>query len=133
MSEIDPPIVSYSPVLVVDADVTAAAELVRQLQMRGCCADVAISCTAAKAATHAKHYRSLILVADTRRAADLVCLASLRSRLPATWIIVIGVDAEQDAQNSTVRHCADALLARPFSLDELIFRLAAFSHRPRPP
>jgi DNA-binding response OmpR family regulator len=133
VNEIDPVFVRYSPVLVVDADVAAASDLVRQLQMRGCCADVAISCTAAKAAAHAKHYRSLILVVETGRAADLACLASLRSRLPSTWIIVIGSDAEQDSQSSTIRHCADALLARPFSLDELIFRLTAFAHRPRPP
>jgi DNA-binding response OmpR family regulator len=132
VSDIEPPVVRYSPVLVVDTDVTTAAHLVQQLQIRGCSADVAISCTAARAAAHAKHYRSLILIADMSRAADLACLATLRSRLPATWIIVIGKDAEQDAQNSTVRHCADALLTRPFSLDDLTFRLAAFSHRPRP-
>jgi DNA-binding response OmpR family regulator len=132
VSDIDAPVMRYSPILIVNADAAAAADLVRQLAMRGCSADVAITCTAAKAAAHGKHYRSLVLVADPSRAADLACLSSLRSRLPAIWIIVIGMNAAQDAQNATLRHCADAMLTRPFSLDDLIFRLSAFSHRPRP-
>lgn len=132
MSDTRPSVVRLSPILVVNADVDAAADLARQLQIRGCPADVAISCTAAKAATHAKHYGSLILVADLSRASDLACLASLRSRLPATWIIVIGAGVAEDWQNATVRHCADALLMQPFSLDDLMLRLAAFAHRPRP-
>jgi len=133
VNDIDPELVRYSPVLVVDADVAAATDLVRRLQSRGFAADVAISATAAKAAAHAKHYRSLILALDPESASDLACLASLRSKLPSTWIIVIGADAHQDSLSPTLRHCADALLARHFSLDELIFRLAAFAHRPRPP
>lgn len=133
MSDIDATVMRYSPVLVVDEDVAAAAELVRQLQARGCPADVAISCAAARAAAHARHYRSVILVVDPARASDLACLASLRSKLSSTWIIVICTDAASGTESSTIRHCADALLTRPFSLDELMFRLAAFSHRPRPP
>jgi DNA-binding response OmpR family regulator len=133
MSDIDARVVTYSPILVVDADAAGAADLSRKLNSLGWSADIAISCTAAKAAAHARHYRSLVLVADPDRASDLGCLASLRSRLPSTWIIVIVVNSEQDGQNATLRHCADALLTKPFSMDDLVFRLSAFSHRPRPP
>jgi DNA-binding response OmpR family regulator len=133
MSDIDERIVKYSPILVVDAEAAEAADLSRQLNMSGWSADVAISCRAAKAAAQARHYRSLVLVADPNQPSDLACLASLRSRLPSTWIIVIGVNAAEDGQNATLRHCADALLTKPFSMDDLIFRLSAFSHRPRPP
>jgi DNA-binding response OmpR family regulator len=133
MSDIKASVARYSPVLVLDADAAAAADLVRQLGERGCPADVAISYAAARAAAHSRHYRSMVFVADLNRGIDLACLDGLRRTLPSTWIIVIGADAALDPKNAIVRRCADALLVRPVSMDDLMFRVSAFSHRPRPP
>jgi DNA-binding response OmpR family regulator len=133
VSDINTTVAGYSPTLVVDANAPAAANLARRLTNRGFPADVAITCLAAKAAAHTRHYRSLVYTADLSCGTDLMCLASLRNKLPRTWIIVIGTNSPQDAQNATLRHCADALLGTPLSIEDLIFRLAAFSHRSRPP
>jgi two-component system, OmpR family, response regulator len=133
VSDTNTSVVTYSPTLVVDANATAAANLARQLSNRGFAADVAITCLAAKAAAHARHYRALVFAADLSLGTDLMCLASLRNKLPRTWIIVISANEPHDAQCAILRHCADAVLSRPLSIEDLVFRLEAFSHRSRPP
>jgi hypothetical protein len=75
----------------------------------------------------------VIVVGNPHRAPDLDCLASLRSALPATWIIVIDTHAMPGEGGTTASYYADAVIAKSFSLDDLLRRLAAFSHRPRPP
>ena len=133
MSDTNTSVVSFAPTLIVDANAVAAATLARQLSLCGYSADVAITCVAAKAAAHARHYRSLVFAADLSLGTDLMCLASLRNKLPRIWIVVISASARWDARNATLRHCADAVLTRPVSIEDLSFRLQAFSHRSRPP
>jgi PleD family two-component response regulator len=123
---------TYQPTLVVDSNTTAAGQLAEQLSHCGFQADIATSPPAAHAAARAKHFGAFVVVIDLSVATDLECLRGLRARAPGTWIIVISSRPHHDAQQ-VVFHCgADALLIAPFSVEELTFRLSAFSHRSRP-
>jgi two-component system OmpR family response regulator len=111
---------------------TAASQLAEQVRHCGFQADVATSPHAACAAARAKHYGAFVIVVDLSLVTDLECLRDLRTLSPATWIIVISSRPHREAQQ-VVFHCgADALLVAPFSVEELTFRLSAFSHRSRP-
>jgi two-component system, OmpR family, response regulator len=133
MSNLRTPDSAYSPTLIVDADAAAAAALARELGDRGLPADTAAHCAAAQAAARARYYGSVVFVADLNSAADVACLKTLRRRLPQTWIVLISPRAPNAARAAALRHSVDALLVAPFSLADLIFRLSAFSVRPRPP
>jgi DNA-binding response OmpR family regulator len=128
----NPPVVSYLPTLVLDANAATASLLAAQLSHHGFRADIATSCSAAHAALRRQHYASVVAVADLSRSTDLQCLAELRTRSPRTWIIVIGSDPPHDAERLIWRHGADALLLAPFSVEHVISRLRAFSLRSRP-
>jgi DNA-binding response OmpR family regulator len=132
MTSLNPHSAGHQPTLVIDSNSTAGSQLVEQLSHCGFQADVATSPHAAHAAARAKHFGAFVVVVDLSVAADLECLRGLRARAPGTWIIVVSSRPHRDAQQ-VVFHCgADALLA-PFSVEELTFRLSAFSHRSRPP
>jgi DNA-binding response OmpR family regulator len=133
MTSLNPHSAGHQPTLVIDSNSTAGSQLVEQLSHCGFQADVATSPHAAHAAARAKHFGAFVVVIDLSVATDLECLRGLRARAPGTWIIVISSRPHHDAQQ-VVFHCgADALLIAPFSVEELTFRLSAFSHRSRPP
>jgi DNA-binding response OmpR family regulator len=123
----------YLPTLVVDSNGTAANQLAEQLSHSGFHADVATGCTAAQVLARARHYGALVVVADLSLGADLECLHSLRRRSPSAWLIVICSRPHPDAQQAILQVEADSLLIAPFAVEELAFRLAAFSQRSRSP
>jgi DNA-binding response OmpR family regulator len=132
MTSLNPHSAGHQPTLVIDSNSTAGSQLVEQLSHCGFQADVATSPHAAHAAARAKHFGAFVVVIDLSVATDLECLRGLRARAPGTWILVISSRPHHDAQQ-VVFHCgADALLIAPFSVEELTFRLSAFSHRSRP-
>jgi DNA-binding response OmpR family regulator len=127
------PSFGYLPTLVVDANSTTAKKLVDRLNRSGFPTDVAISCTAALAASRRRNYGAIVFVGDLSRAADLECVDDLRKRSSRTWIIVISSTTPADAQKPALRYTVDALLTSPFSMPDLLSRLFAFSLRSRPP
>ena len=133
MSYISTPVMNYLPTLLVDANGPAATQLADQLRHSGFSVDIAITCPAAHAAARARHYGSLVFVADLNQPMDPECLAGLRKRSPRTWIIVISSTVTSEGQERALRYEADGLLIAPFSTQELISRLLAFSQRSRPP
>ena len=133
MSYSNTPTLSYLPMLVIDRNGAAATQLADRLRHSGFVADIAISCRAAQAAAHARYYGSMIFVGDLTLPADQACLGELRKASTRTWIIVISSTVPPEAQKGIVRGDADALLIAPFSMQDLISRLSAFSRRSRPP
>ena len=77
-------------------------------------------------------YGTLVVIADLSRADDLHCLSTLRRQSSRVWIITISVRPHPDREHVIFQHGADSLLTIPFSIEELSFRLWAFSHRSRP-
>jgi DNA-binding response OmpR family regulator len=133
MSYTNTPTLSYLPTLVIDTNAAAAEQLANQLSHSGFTADIAIDCRAAQTAARRRYYGAMIFVADLSRPSDVKCLAELRKGSSRTWIIVISSTAPSEAQKALVRHEADALLIAPFTTEDLISRLFAFSLRSRPP
>ena len=133
MNVVDPFAAGYLPILVVDSNGPAAQQLADRLQRSGFHTDVAISCTAAHIAARAKHYGSIVVVADLSRAIDRNCLAALRKKMPNTWIIAISATVQPQETHKLFRRGIDSLLGAPFPMEELISRLSAFSRRSRPP
>lgn len=122
----------YPPALIVDADSAAASQLAEQLRRAGFVTDVATSCWDAHVAILARFYGSLVCVVNPDKPSDLECISTLRRRSPRTWIILVTPSAGMDT-HSLRAHCgADAFLTTPFSMEELLRRLAAFSQRLRP-
>lgn len=132
MSDVDPFMTGYLPILVVDANGAAAQQLADQLRHSGFQSDVATDFPAAHAAVRTRHYGSLVVVADPNRAADLEGLAVLRSKAPGAWLIAIGSTAYPLAKQALFRCGIDSLLVAPFSMEDLISRLSAFARRSRP-
>jgi DNA-binding response OmpR family regulator len=132
MTPLHPPLSGYSPTLVVDANSDAANQLAEQLNHSGFHADVASSWQAAQAAARARRYDALVTVADLNQAADLECLKRLRKCAPSTWIIVVSSTPHSNAHQVVLQCGADSLLIAPFSVEELTYRLSAFSLRSRP-
>lgn len=132
MHTLDTAVLSYLPTLVVDANIKHAQRLADRLSQEGFPADFAIDCAAAEAATRTRRYGSIVLVSTLDEHGTLDCVGSLRQRSPGTWIIVINDIAAPDAQQRVLRHGADALLNSPYSIEDLLARLLAFSIRSRP-
>ncbi len=124
--------VNYPATLIVDADSAAATQLAEQLRHAGFVTDIATSCWAADAAILARFYGSLVCIADPNRPSDLECVCTLRRRSPRTWIVLVTSGARMDTRGVRADCGADAFLTTPFSMQDLLHRLAAFSQRPRP-
>jgi DNA-binding response OmpR family regulator len=134
MTPVHPPLFSnYSTTLVVDFNGPAANELADQLRHAGFHADVAVSAQAAHAAARTGHYDALVMIADLNRADDTDCLRDLRKTARRSWIIVVSSRPCADPHQISLRCGADSLLIAPFSMEDLTFRLSAFSQRARPP
>jgi two-component system response regulator QseB len=124
---------TYSPTLVVDFNRDAATQLAEQLSHFGFPVDIAGSSQNALASACSKRYHSVVMVADLTQETDLECLTGLRKRAGSAWIIVVSARPCTHAEQIIRRRGADSLLIAPFTLEELTFRLSAFSHRSRPP
>ena len=124
---------SYSPTLVVDFNSDAAKQLAGQLSHFGFRTDVVSSSQTAHAIARAKRYDSVVMVANLVQDLDLQCLIGLRKWARGAWIIVVSSTPCVHAETITRRCGADSLLIAPFTVEELTYRLSAFSHRSRPP
>ena len=122
----------HLPTLVVSADSAVGTRLAEQLHHAGFPADTAASCWAAGASMSARFYGSLVCLVDPSIASDMECVSTLRQRSRRSWIILISSRAPTDARALMADCGADTLLTTPFSLDELVSRLAAFARRSRP-
>ena len=116
--------------LVVDSNVVSANELTENLRDSGFEFDIATSGAEARNSMRTRRYGT-VLVATDLNVTD--CLAGLRRMAPRTWISVIISKPHRDARRVAFQHGADSLLAAPFAIEELTFRLSAFAHRSRPP
>ena len=123
---------SYVPILVLDLDGASASELADTLRQRSFNAAFVTNCREALTAISANDYGTLVVIADLSRVDDLRCLAALRKQAPRAWIITISARPHSEAQHVIFQHGADSLLTVPFSIDDLTFRLWAFSQRSRP-
>lgn len=122
----------HPPTLVVCADSAMATLLGKQLHHAGFPAETATSCWAAHAAVLARFYGSLVCFVDPILPSDVECISTLRQRSRRSWIILISSNVPTDAHGFTADCGADALLTAPFSVEELVRRLAAFALRSRP-
>lgn len=125
--------VNFLPTLIIDAHGAAAKQLAQQLTHSGFTADSVVTCTDALAAVLAHHYRSMIFLGDLRDPEDAQCVVMLRKRAPRTWIIMISSSELHDARELHLRYGVDAQVVTPFSVEDLVSRLMAFSRHSRPP
>jgi len=132
VSHSNTPGVGFAPTLVIDANSAAAEQLANQLKHSGFTADTAVSCSAALTAVRARHYGSMIFVGDLSQP-NFECIAGLRKQVPRTWIIMICSPELPDTRELFLRYGVDALIVTPFSMEDLVSRLTAFSQRSRPP
>ncbi len=128
----DVPGANFVPMLVIDANLSAAEQLAKQLEHFGFAVDPVDTCRSALTAVRARHYGSLIFVGDLSQPDYLDCIASVRRQVPRTWIITISSTAMSDARELFLRYSVDALIVTPFSMEDLVSRLLAFSRRSRP-
>jgi DNA-binding response OmpR family regulator len=126
------PGVGFAPTLVIDANSAAAEQLAKQLEHAGFVADTVDSCRGALTAARARHYGSMIFVGDLSLP-NFECIAGLRRQVPRTWIIMICSPELPDTRELFLRYGVDALIVTPFSMEDLVSRLLAFSRRSRPP
>ncbi|MGO9801882.1 MAG: response regulator [Steroidobacteraceae bacterium] len=124
---------NFLPTLIIDAHGAAAKQLAEQLTHSGFTATSADTYAAALVAMHAQHYRSMIFLGDLSDVEDVRCIAELRQRAPRTWIIMISSTELHDARELYLRFGVDALIFTPFSMEDLVSRLMAFSRHSRPP
>jgi DNA-binding response OmpR family regulator len=121
-----------SRTLLLDAHNEHGGQLVEQLNHAGFKTDFAVSWSAAHAALRANYYHACVVVADLGQSADLEHLDELRRAAPSLWIIVLSDLQRENALALAHRQGVDAVLAAPFSMQDLTSRLVAFSLRARP-
>ena len=80
-----------------------------------------------------RHYRSIIFLGDVSDLEDVRCMAELRKRAPRTWIIMISSTGVPAARDLYMQYGLDAQIVTPFSMEDLLSRLMAFSRHSRPP
>ena len=133
MSYPDASSASFLPTLIIDPHGAAAQQLAEQLTHTGFAAHSADTCVQALAAMRVHPYRSMIFLGDLSDLEDVRCIAELRKRAPRTWIILISSTALHDARELHLRYGVDAQIVTPFSMEDLVSRLMAFSRHSRPP
>jgi DNA-binding response OmpR family regulator len=126
------PGVNFPPTLVIDIHGASAQQLAEQLTHGGFTADSADTCPEALAAVAAQHYWSIILLGDLSDPDDVQCIAELRRRAPRTWILMISSTELRDRRTLYLGHGVDAQIVTPFSMEDLVSRLMAFSRHSRP-
>jgi DNA-binding response OmpR family regulator len=121
-----------SRTLLVDPNVEHDRQLVEQLNRAGFRTDLALSWSAARVALSANYYHSCVVVANLNESATLEQLDQVRRAALRVWIIVLSDLQPAIAMPPAHRQGIDAVLAAPFSMEDLTSRLAAFSVRARP-
>jgi len=123
---------NFPPTLVIDIHGASAQQLAEQLTHAGFTANSADTCPEALAAVAARHYRSIILLGDLTDPDDVQCIAELRRRASGTWILMISSTELRDRRALYLGHGVDAQIVTPFSMEDLVSRLMAFSRHSRP-
>jgi DNA-binding response OmpR family regulator len=121
------------PVMILDSDSDAAAQLAAQLNHAGFAIELVATPTRALDFLEFRVCSAVVIVAD--RVDDEVfqeSLIDLRHAAPKAWMLVVTDDPPQGAFQ-IVRQCgADELIITPFSVAALIQYLAVHIHLPRP-
>lgn len=122
------------PVMILDSDSGAAAQLAAQLQHAGFAIEVVETAADALDVLAYRVCSAVVAVADRLDDESFQeSLAALRHAAPKAWMLVITDDPPQRAFQ-IVRQCgADELIVTPFSVDVLIKYLAVHMRLPRPP
>ena len=121
-----------SRTLLIDADLEYGAWLLQQLQTAGFLTDLACGWAAARALLRASSYHSCVVMADLEQVAHLEHFGQLRRATPTVWLIVLSHLPINRALPLAHAQGADAVLAEPFSMNDLTLRLQALSVRTRP-
>jgi DNA-binding response OmpR family regulator len=132
VSDTNTPDIGFAPTLVIDANSAAGAQLAVQLKHAGFVAHTVDSCRSARAAVRARHYGSMILVGDLSQS-NFECIGGLRKQAPGTRIIMICSSELPETRELFLHFGVDALIVTPFSMEDLVSRLMAFSRHSRPP
>ena len=121
------------PVLLLDADSSAAAQLAAQLRHAGFAIEVVSTPSEALDTLEYRVCSIVVVVADFVDDEEFQqCLTDLRHTAPKAWMVVVTDDPPQRAMQ-IVRQCgADELIVTPFSVAMLIQYLAAHIRLPRP-
>ncbi len=121
------------PVLLLDSDASAAAQLAAQLRHAGFAIEIVSTSSEALDVLGYRVCSIVIVVADFVDDEELQqCLTDLRHAAPKAWMLVVTDDPPQRA-HQIVRQCgADDLIVTPFSVAMLIQYLAAHIRLPRP-
>jgi DNA-binding response OmpR family regulator len=123
---------NFGPALVIDIHGAGGRRLAQRLTHRGFGADSADTCPEALAAVGIQHYWSMIFLGDLNDSKDVQCIAELRRRARRTWILMISSTELPDRRALYLRHGVDAQIVSPFSIEDLVSRLMAFSLHSRP-
>jgi len=121
------------PVMILDSDSGAAAELAAQLHHAGFAIEVTSTTAEALDVLEYRVCSAVVMVAD--RVDDegfQESLTDLRQAAPKAWILVVTDDPPQRAIQIVRRCGADELMATPFSMATLIQYLAVHMRLPRP-
>lgn len=121
------------PVMILDADSGASAQLGAQLNHAGFAIEVVTTPADALDVLGYRVCSAVVVVADRVDDQEFQeSLTDLRHAAPKAWVLVVTDDPPQRAVQ-IVRQCgADKLLVTPFSVATLIEYLAAHIRLPRP-
>jgi DNA-binding response OmpR family regulator len=121
------------PVMILDSDSGAAAQLAAQLHHAGFAIEVVSTATDALDVLAYRVCSALVVVADRVDDEDVQeSLTNLRHAAPKAWMLVVTDNPPQRAFQM-VRQCgADELIVTPFSVDTLISYLVVHIRLPRP-
>lgn len=120
------------PTLVVDPNAAAAAQLAAQLTRAAFPLKAVVTCAGAVDAVTAEHFRMIVVVAALDDPECLACLRALHRTTPQSWLIVISSHVASTALELAHRCGADSFVTAPFTVEDLVSRLAALSTRPQP-
>jgi DNA-binding response OmpR family regulator len=124
---------SFLRTLVVEARPEHGHCLAEQLNRAGFKTDLAASWVAARALLRSDSpYHSCVVFADLEQPVHLDQLGKLRRQTPSVWLIVLSHLPMDRALPLARAQGVDAVLAEPFSLQDLVSRLTALSIRSRP-
>lgn len=124
---------NFAPTLVIDIHGASAQQLAKQLTHGGFTADSADTCPEALAALDVQRYWSTIFLGDLSDPEDAQCIGELRQRARRTWILMISSSELRDRRALYLGYGVDAQIVTPFSMEDLVSRLMAFSRHSRPP
>ena len=123
----------YPRTLLVDADSQHGGWVVEQLNRAGFKTDLASGWPAGHGLLgFGSVYPACIVIADLEQPKHLEEVGKLRRLRPSVWFMVLSHRPIDRALPLARAHGVDAVLAEPFSMQDLTSRLTAFSVRARP-